>query len=85
MEIDKRNSLSAYEDIKLLLNEARNTVVTQVNNILLRTYWEIGKIIVLDEQNNSDRAEYGASLLKNLSKQLTKEFGRGFSKSNLFN
>ncbi|SFE34208.1 Predicted nuclease of restriction endonuclease-like (RecB) superfamily, DUF1016 family [Peptostreptococcus sp. D1] len=85
MEIDKLNSLSAYEDIKLLLNEARNTVVTQVNNILLKTYWEIGKIIVLDEQNNSDRAEYGTSLLKNLSKQLTKEFGRGFSKSNLFN
>ncbi|VEU68630.1 DUF1016 N-terminal domain-containing protein [Mycoplasmopsis canis] len=85
MEIDKQNNLSAYEDIKLLLNEARSTVVTQVNNILLKTYWEIGKIIVLDEQNNSDRAEYGASLLKNLSKQLTKEFGRGFSKSNLFN
>ncbi|WP_235732071.1 DUF1016 N-terminal domain-containing protein [Mycoplasmopsis canis] len=66
MEIDKQNNLSAYEDIKLLLNEARSTVVTQVNNILLKTYWEIGKIIVLDEQNNSDRAEYRASLLKNL-------------------
>lgn len=47
------------------------------------TYFEIGKIIVEEEQNGKDRAEYGKQLLKNLSKQLTKEFGKGFSIRNL--
>ncbi|GIJ95005.1 hypothetical protein CAPN002_22230 [Capnocytophaga stomatis] len=85
MKIEKSDKHTAYDDIKLLLNQARNNVVVQVNSILLKTYWQIGKIIVTDEQNNADRAEYGTNLLKNLSKQLTKEFGKGFSKSNLFN
>ena len=43
------------------------------------------KIIIEDEQENSERAEYGKKLLKELSKKLTKEYGKGFSKSNLFN
>ncbi|UPZ13829.1 PDDEXK nuclease domain-containing protein [Flavobacterium humidisoli] len=49
------------------------------------TYFEIGRIIVEEEQNGKDRAEYGKKLLKDLSKQLTKEFGRGFSIDNLEN
>ena len=49
------------------------------------TYFEIGRIIVEEEQNGKDRAEYGKQLLKDLSKQLTKEFGRGFSIDNLEN
>lgn len=81
----KNREHSAYEEIKLLLNEARSKVITEVNHILLKTYWEIGRIIVTDEQNHLDRAEYGTGLLKNLSKQLSKEFGRGFSRSNLQN
>ena len=43
------------------------------------------KIIIEDEQENSERAEYGKKFLKELSKKLTKEYGKGFSKSNLFN
>ena len=43
------------------------------------------KVIIEDEQENSERAEYGKKLLKELSKNLTKEYGKGFSKSNLFN
>ena len=43
------------------------------------------KVIIEDEQENSERAEYGKKLLKELSKKLTKEYGKGFSKSNLFN
>ncbi|WP_232748833.1 DUF1016 N-terminal domain-containing protein [Capnocytophaga stomatis] len=85
MKIEKSDKHTAYDDIKLLLNQARNNVVVQVNSILLKTYWQIGKIIVTDEQNNADRAEYGTNLLKNLSKQLTKEFGKVFSRSNLQN
>ncbi|WP_027121046.1 PDDEXK nuclease domain-containing protein [Mycoplasma leonicaptivi] len=85
MDIEKLNTNLVYEEIKSLLKESRLQVITQVNNVLLKTYWKIGKTIVLDEQNNSNRAEYGKNLLKTLSKKLTKEFGRGFSRSNLQN
>lgn len=74
-----------YIIIKHLMENARNKVAIQINDVLVKTYWEIGKVIVEDEQGHSDRAEYGKNLLKDLSKRLTKEFGRGFSKSNIFN
>ena len=72
-----------YDEIKTLVIHSRNHIVTEINSILLQTYWEIGKRIVTNEQNYSERAEYGRALLKGLSKMLTKEFGRGFSVSNL--
>lgn len=72
-------------EIKSLLNSARETVASTVNTTLLRTYWQIGKMIVEDEQKHSNRAEYGKQTLKLLSKVLTNEFGRGFSRSNLQN
>ncbi len=74
-----------YSSIKELMDNARNKVAREVNNILIQTYWEIGRIIVEEEQGNSDRAEYGKQLVTDLSKRLTKEYGKGFSKSNLFN
>ena len=82
---DLVNNLHAdvYANIKMLMENARTDVAKQVNNILVKTYWEIGRIIVEDEQGHSDRAGYGKTLLKDLSKMLTKEFGRGFSVSNL--
>jgi predicted nuclease of restriction endonuclease-like (RecB) superfamily len=51
----------------------------------LQTNWEIGRVIVEIEQNGSVRAEYGSGLLKALSKELTEELGRGFSRANLAN
>ena len=74
-----------YLQIKELMENARKQISVKINNILVQTYWEIGKIIVEDEQKNKERAEYGKKLLKELSKKLTKEYGKGFSKSNLFN
>ena len=71
--------------IKELMEKARKQVSVQINNILVQTYWGIEKIIVDDEQKNKERVEYGKKLLKELSKKLTKEHGKGFSKSNLFN
>lgn len=67
------------------MDRARNNVAREVNNILIQTYWEIGRIIIEDEQGNSDRAEYGKHLITDLSKKLTKEYGKGFSRSNLQN
>lgn len=72
-------------EIKELLMLARDRVAVSVNAELLSTYWNIGKIIVKYEQKEKDRAEYGKNTLKNLSKSLTEEFGRGFSRSNLQN
>ena len=72
-------------DIKKVLQTARQNIATQVNAELLTTYWNIGRIIVEHEQNNKARAEYGAQTLKDLSKYLTADFGKGFSRSNLQN
>lgn len=83
-EIDKIRK-DVYSSIKELMDNARNSVAKEVNNILIQTYWEIGRIIVEDEQGNSDRAEYGKQLITDLSKRLTKEYGKGFSRSNLQN
>ena len=83
-EIDKIHK-DVYSSIKELMNKARNSVAREVNNILIQTYWEIGRIIVEDEQGNSDRSEYGKQLVTDLSKRLTKEYGKGFSRSNLQN
>ncbi len=72
-------------EIKLLLENARKYVKKTVNTTMVFTYFEIGKLIVEDEQKGKEKAEYGAETLKNLSNELTKEFGRGFSVQNLEN
>lgn len=77
-----QNSL-IVENISSLLEMARKRVAFSVNHTMVLTYFEIGKIIVEEEQNGQHRAEYGKFLLKTLSKELTKRFGRGFSPSNL--
>ena len=76
---------SMMNEIRELLKTARQRVAVQVNTELLSTYWNIGRIIVEHEQQSKDRAEYGKQLLKELSKALINEFGKGFSVSNLYN
>ncbi|MBE6812333.1 MAG: DUF1016 domain-containing protein [Ruminococcaceae bacterium] len=71
------------QEIKTILDTARNNVARQVNNELLNTYWHIGRIICEYEQSDSARADYGKQTLRALSKELTKEFGKGFSVSNI--
>ena len=82
MPNDLQNKVIFHQVAELLQN-ARQQVLRTVNSTMTITYFEIGKIIVEEEQNGKDRAEYGKQLLKNLSKQLTKEFGKGFSIRNL--
>ena len=72
-----------YSEIAKLIQSARYTVASQVNTTLLVTYWNVGRLIVEDEQNNQQRAEYGKQVIKALSKRLTKDFGKGFSRANL--
>ena len=71
-------------DIKTIIEESKKLIVRNVNTIMLQTYWSIGRRIVEEEQKGNERAEYGSALLRGLSKELTKEYGKGFSKSNLF-
>ena len=82
--------LPLNQDIKLVVHEigdllaaARSNVARQVNNELLSTYWNIGRIIAEYEQTVPGRADYGKQTLKELSKALTNEFGKGFSVSNI--
>lgn len=74
---------AVVSEIKQILLSARENVAKAVNNELLSAYWHIGKIIVENEQSGSEKAEYGKQLLKSLSKELTREIGKGFSVSNL--
>ena len=73
------------QEVRSILDNAREKVARQVNNELLLTYWNIGRIICEYEQTIPDRADYGKQTLKALSIELTKEFGKGFSRSNLQN
>jgi len=72
-----------FQQVAELLQNARQQVLRTVNSTMTITYFEIGRIIVEEEQNGKDRAEYGKQLLKSLSKELTKKFGKGFSLRNL--
>ena len=84
MPSNQNISLVVHE-IGDLLIAARSNVARQVNNELLSTYWNIGRIIAEYEQTVPERADYGKQTLKELSKALTAEFGKGFSRANLYN
>ncbi|MFV0555293.1 MAG: YhcG family protein [Mangrovibacterium sp.] len=72
-----------YSQVAELLNLARTQVARTINSTMTQTYFEIGRLIVEDEQGGEARAEYGKYILEDLSKRLTPEFGKGFSKRNL--
>ncbi|MDD2412119.1 MAG: DUF1016 N-terminal domain-containing protein [Bacteroidales bacterium] len=72
-----------YNKVVDLLNEARKSVVQTVNIKMVYTYFEIGRIILEEEQNGKERAKYGKQILKELSNKLSSEFGKGFSVTNL--
>ncbi len=72
-------------EIKQILETARRKTYQAINSAMVEAYWEIGKRIVLEEQNGKERANYGEEVLKELSKSLTIEFGKGFSYANLYN
>lgn len=71
-----------FIDIKDLIERSRNKVYKTINIEMINLYWNIGKIIV-KKQNGNKRAKYGDYLLESLSKQLTENYGKGFSTRNL--
>lgn len=80
MEIEKRD---IFVDIKNIIELSRKKVITSINSTMTTTYFLIGKRIVEEEQGGEKRAEYGKSLIKNLSIRLTESYGKGFSERNL--
>ncbi len=80
----KKQYNTLLKDIGLLLSEGRRQTFQTVNNILVKTYWNIGRRIVEHEQQGETKAEYGSQLLKDLSKDLKIRYGKGFSKSNIY-
>tara|TARA_B110000037_G_C17094442_1_gene495380 strand:+ start:1051 stop:2133 length:1083 start_codon:yes stop_codon:yes gene_type:complete len=74
-----------FSEIREILDHARNQAVQAVNSRMVGAYWCVGERIVKEEQGGSDKAGYGKRTLEELSKNLTTEFGKGFSLANLRN
>ena len=70
-------------DISHMIEDARHAVARSVNAAMTTTYWLVGQRILEQEQQGVERAAYGEQLLKRLSRDLSKRFGRGFSERNL--
>ena len=83
--MDRLVNNSFIDEIKNILHNAKNQVYQTINSTMTATYWEIGKQIVQEQQQGKSRATYGKEVLENLSKELTNEFGKGFSVTNLKN
>lgn len=81
------HALAPYQDIYSQIKEtlllSRSQAYSAVNSAMVQAYWNIGRIIVEHEQNGSLRAEYGKGVLQHLSEQLSNEFGKGFTVTNL--
>ena len=76
---------SLFKNISQIISDARQTAYRSGNSIMLRMYWEIGRLIIEDEQQGHHKAQYGKASLKNLAGQLSLEFGKGFDERNLNN
>ena len=74
-----------YQQIKDLLIQSWSKALQAVNTEMVACYWNIGRLIVEEEQRGKERAAYGKRLIKEISRRLSVEFGRGFDKSNLWN
>ena len=85
MKLAKNNTSLAdlIKQIRTLVNKAQENIARNINKEILFTYWQVGKHIVEFEQKGKIKAEYGKALLLNLSKVLSLELGKGFSRSNL--
>ena len=90
-KIDKSSSIIKYsktdnvlKDICSIINSARDYAFQSVNLALVERNWLIGYRIAEEELKGEDRADYGTEVIKKLSKELTKEYGKGFDRSNLY-
>ena len=78
------NTNDIFEDVSLIIESAREYAYKTVNVALLKRNWLIGYRIAEEELKGKDRANYGVEIIKKLAKELTKEYGKGFDRSNLY-
>ena len=79
------NSNNLLSDAKVIIESAQKTAFAAVNVALVNRNWLLGKRIAEEELKGEGRAEYGAEIIKNLAKNLTKTYGKGFTQRNLYN
>ncbi|MGU9937933.1 PDDEXK nuclease domain-containing protein [Empedobacter brevis] len=84
MSKEQSKYTTLINEIGTLLQKGRERATQSVNTILVQTYWLIGKHIVEFEQGGKEKADYGSQLLDQLSKDLSAHYGKGFSRSNVF-
>ncbi len=82
MELNQTNN-NYIQEIKQILTQARQKAYAAVNTAMVEAYWLIGKRIVEEEQNGNDKAAYGREVVKKVSLELSTEFGKGFSETNI--
>ena len=80
--LEKENS-KMIQEITNLVNEVKSNLSSEINKSIIYVYWNIGKIIVSNENEFNNRLEYGKEVLKGLSLELTKYLGKGYSVFNL--
>ena len=85
MTLESKRPAALYDEVRIILAEARGKAYTSVNSIMIDAYWRIGRRIVVEEQAGAVRADYGRYLIRELSRKLGDEFGKGFSVANLKN
>ncbi len=83
--VKKGNYKKLLSSVVSLIEDARKQTVREVNTIITKTYWEIGRLVVEEEQKGEKRAEYGEQIILQLSHDLLDKFGKGFSRSNIQN
>lgn len=77
-------SHAILSDIQSIIENSKNEAIRSVDFQRVQMYWKIGERIVVEEQDNQERAEYGKNLVNNLAKVLSKEYGSGFSRRVLY-
>jgi len=83
-KLQKTNIESAYTSIKSILENARSKAYRAINLAMVEAYWNIGRVIVEEEQKGEKRAEYGKALVVELSKRLNSDFGSSFNERNVW-
>ncbi len=84
MTLEQSKYKILIDQIGQILREGRERVAQTVNTVLVQTYWSIGKYIVEYEQGGTEKADYGSQLLDQIAKDLSEQYGKGFSRSNVF-
>ncbi len=79
-----KNIESLHTEARHIIESGRKATYHAVNTNMIKTYWELGRLIVEEEQQGEERAQYGKFLINELAKRLTLEFGKGYDKRNLF-